>query len=121
MPETRWLRRKMCIRDRHRAVNSAAELRNHAHILRFGVVGVHAADIGDAQAAVALNLRDPAAERVRVGFHQQCVLLVFAAQINQDVYNRQCLCRGFAPAGATRGLCDRPLDCFASPSKLLDF
>ena len=29
--------------------------------------------------------------------------------------------QGFAPAGATRGLCDRPLDSFASPSKLLDF
>ena len=26
---------------------------------------------------------------------------------------------GFAPAGATRGLCDRPLDCFAPPSKFV--
>ena len=29
-------------------------------------------------------------------------------------------CRGFASAEATRGLCDRPLDCFASPSKFVD-
>ena len=71
------------VAELHRAVNGAAELRNHAHVLRFGVVGVHAADIGDAQAAVALNLRDHAAERVRVGFQQQGVLRVFAAQINQ--------------------------------------
>ena len=28
--------------------------------------------------------------------------------------------RGFASAEATRGLCDRPLDCFASPSKFVD-
>ena len=27
--------------------------------------------------------------------------------------------RDFAPAGATRGLCGRPLDCFASPSKFI--
>ena len=32
---------------------------------------------------IALNLRDHAAERVRVGFQQQRVLRVFAAQINQ--------------------------------------
>ena len=63
------------VAELHRTFNSAAELRDHAHILRFGVVGVHAADIGDAQAAIALNLRDHAAERVRVGF--------LAAQINQ--------------------------------------
>lgn len=70
------------VAELHRAVNSAAELRNHAHILRFGVVGVHATDVRDAQAAVALNLRDHAAERVRVGFQQQRVLRVLAAQIN---------------------------------------
>ena len=29
--------------------------------------------------------------------------------------------QGFASAEATRGLCGRPLDCFACPSKLLDF
>ena len=30
-------------------------------------------------------------------------------------------CMGFASAEATRGLCGRPLDCFASTSKRLDF
>ncbi len=32
-----------------------------------------------------------------------------------------CCCGGFAPAGATKGLCDRPLETFASPFACLCF
>ena len=67
-----------------RALVAAGELRHDAAVLGLSVVGVHAADVYDAQAAVALDLGDHAAERVGVGLEQQGVICAFAAEIDEN-------------------------------------
>ena len=76
-----------------RALVAAGELRHDAAVLCLGVVGVHAADVHDAQAAVALDLGDHAAERIGVGLEQQGVICAFAAEIDENAALGRPLCR----------------------------
>ena len=76
----------------HRAFVDAVELRHDAAVFPLGVVSVHAADIDDAQAAVVLDLRDHAAEGVRVRLQQQGVVFVRAAEVDQDAALDRPLC-----------------------------
>ena len=53
-----------------------------ADIFRFRVVGIHAAETGQLQAAVALDLTDHGAEGIGMGFQQQGIIGIFTAQIH---------------------------------------
>ena len=65
----------------------------------------------------ASGLRQGSALHPRRVFDPLDTLL--AIELSALSYYARVLRRDFAPAGATRGLCDRPLDCFASPSKFI--
>ena len=66
-----------------RAFDHLAGAGIYAHVFGFAVFGAHAAQIGYAQAAVALDFSHHCAQGVGVGFQQQCVLRILPAQINQ--------------------------------------
>ena len=53
-------------------------------ILRFGVVGAHAAQRGQLQAAVAFDLADHGTQGVGVGLQKQGVPGIFAAQLHKN-------------------------------------
>ena len=75
------------------ALVAAVKLGDDADVLRLRVVGVHAAQIGQPQAAVALDFGHHAAQGVRVGLQQQTVFLVLAAEVYQNAALVGKLCR----------------------------
>ena len=66
------------------ALIRSVEFGHNTAVFRLGVVGVHAADVDNTQATVRLDLRDHAAERVRVSLQQQGIVRVLAAEVDQD-------------------------------------
>ena len=65
------------------ALIDAAEFRHDTHVLRLGVVGIHAAEIGEPEPPAALDLRHHAAQGVQMGFQEQAVFPVRAAEGDQ--------------------------------------
>ena len=62
---------------------AAAVPGEHGHVLRFGVIGVHAAQRRDPQASAALYFRYHGPQGIRVGFQHQPVLNILSAKIHQ--------------------------------------
>ena len=71
------------IDELQRALIDAAVPGADPDVLGLAVFRPHAAEVGEAQAAVALDLRDHAAQGVRVGLQQQGVVRVFAAEVDE--------------------------------------
>ena len=66
------------------AFNHGAATGVDTNIFRFGIVGVHTAQRGQPQTAVALDFGHHTAQGIGVSFQKQTVIGIFAAQIDED-------------------------------------
>ena len=72
------------VAELERALDDAPRAGVDPHIFGFAVFGAHSAEVGQAQSAVALDLRDHAAERVGVRLEKQGVFRIRAAEVDEN-------------------------------------
>ena len=61
----------------------AVEFCHNTHILRFGVVGIHTAQVGETETSVSFDFRNHTAKGIDMRFQKQTVILVAAAERNK--------------------------------------